>query len=511
MRKMKAECYTVERLETNAEIAEEHDAAAVRCKAPVVTTATRFTFFRRCPLSGDWRELANPDILAYAVLLRQDLPDGKSRFFILESVVRPPAIFAEGGLHTVSNYYPHCVRSFETIIGHSGPDSKRFTVVGSFFCQQNDLTHVCAHAALRTAMNSSPTLALPDKLTNGKINSLLGIDHHEGITAAGRQRRVGHYNGDNCGGLTDPEIVDVIEKLGRKSHYANFADRPSVEYAAYIYPLVESQLPVILAIDRPGVSHVVTVLGHTLNTDRWEPEAKLGYGAFPISKHGSSAAWADHFIISDDNFGMYVTLPSDMIRNFLVPEHNPNLHASSAIGIIPAGLSEIPAYLVEAFAARVVEAIIVGTTPTPDNQWLNYLREPLLSGDSRPRSLVCRTVLTESKSRYVAQFQAGDNKGDFLPAPMKTRLLALLPDRFWVTEITLPDLYTANKHKLGDLITKADSSVDEFLSGDARVFCWLPGLSRWGAGLPDPQEPWPMMGHVPLFRHGDAPSPLLEW
>ncbi|MCG3181429.1 MAG: hypothetical protein BIFFINMI_03822 [Phycisphaerae bacterium] len=511
MRKMRAQCYTVERLAANAEIAEEHDAAAVRCNAPVVTTATRFTFFRTCPKSNDWHALEPQDILAYAVLLRQDLPDGKSRFFILESVARPPAIFVEGGMQNVSNYYPHCVRDFPTIIGHSA-DHRQFSIRGSFFCQQNDLTHVCAHAALRMAMNSSPTLALPDKLTNGRINALLGIDHHDGVVPpTGRSRRVGHYNGDNCGGLTDPEIVDVIGKLGRSSHYANFADRPGVEYAAYIYPLVESQLPVILAIDRPGVSHVVTVLGHTLNTDRWEPEARLGYGAFPISKHGSSAAWADHFVISDDNFGMYVTLPSDMIRNFLVPEHNPNLHASSAIGIIPAGLSEIPAYLVEAFAAKAVEAVIVGTTPTPDNQWLTYLREPLAQGDTRPRSLVCRTVLVEKKARYVDQFRDGDNKGNLLPEDVKTRLLNLLPDRFWLTEITLPDLYTANKHKLGDLITKADSTVDQFLAGDARIFCWLPGLARWGAGLPDPQEPWPLMGHVPLFRHGDGPLPLLEW
>jgi len=41
-----------------------------------------------------------------------------------------------------------------------------------------------------------------------------------------------------------------------------------------------------------------------------------------------------------------------MVRNFLVPQHNPNLHASSAIGIVPAGMSDvISGYLVEAFAA----------------------------------------------------------------------------------------------------------------------------------------------------------------
>lgn len=509
MRKMKARAYTLEVLEPNAEIRDETVAATVRCDGIVTTTAKRITFFRSYPASTDWHDIDPNGVLAYAVLLRQDLPHPPSRFFILESVVIPPALFVEGTAHSVSNYYPHCTRRFQTTLGYRD-DHRDLELEGSFFCQQNDLTHVCAHACLRMAVNSSPTLALPQKLTNARINDLLGIDHRKD-PATQVTRRVGHYNGDKCGGLTDPKIVEVIKKLGRGCHFVDFVDRPGIEYATFIYPLVESRLPVILGIDAPGVSHVVTILGHTLNTDRWEPEAKLGYGSFPVTKYTSSAAWADHFLMSDDNFGMYVTLPSDMIRNFLVPDYNPNLHASSAIALVPAGVSSISGILVEAYAASAAETIVAKTTPTATNRWLAYLREPLSKGATRPRTVVCRTLMVTDKARYICQLGSGDSDGNVLPDDLKQRLESHLPDSFWLTEVTVPDLYTANKHKLGDVITKSDATPDEFVKGDGRIFCWLPGLARWGAGLPDPQEQWPLMAHVPLLRHADDSPPSLEW
>src|SRR5262249_31936196 len=131
---------------------------------------------------------------------------------------------------------------------------------------------------------------------------------------------------------------------------------------------------------------------------RWTPEARLGYGAFPISPYISGSAWADHFIVSDDNFGMYVTLPSDAIRNVLVPKYNPNLHASLAIGVIPADVS-VPGYFVEQAAVSVLKQLVVNTlTPTPATPPTRWL--PLLK--SGP--LVCRTLL-QNKNEYINAMQ----------------------------------------------------------------------------------------------------------
>jgi hypothetical protein len=98
------------------------------------------------------------------------------------------------------------------------------------------------------------------------------------------------------------------------------------------------------------IGHVVTVLGHTSNFDRWKPEADRGYGNFPLRPYISSAEWCDHYVINDDNYGMYSTLPSEAIRNFMVPNRNPFPHASMAITIVPKEVT-IHGYMAEQFCS----------------------------------------------------------------------------------------------------------------------------------------------------------------
>ena len=505
MRKMKVSAYTREELLPNQEIQEEASAATLRCGATVTTNAVRLSFFRSCPPTGDWHDLEQQDFLGYAVILTQQLPDGSSRPFILESIVRPPSIFISSpatphGDASVSNYYPHCVREFRSVIG-TATDHKQFRIVGNFFCQQNNLTHVCAHAALRMAINSSPRLNMA-KLTNQSINHTLGIDHVG--------RAVGNYNGDDRGGVTDPQIQHVIRRLtpALDCHYADFNQNPGVEYAAFLYPLVESRAPVILAIDGPSVSHVVSVLGHTVNSDRWEPEARQGYGSFPFTQYISSSAWADHFIINDDNLGMYVTLPTQSIHNFIVPKYNPNIHAAMAVGILAPGIIA-SGYETEMTAALCARSLLHFTQPAPGNRWLNCLKEVAVAHNPPWNALVCRTLLV-SKTDYVAHMSSvTDSEGHRLNSPEIASLHSQLPDLFWMTEIALPDLYTANKTKLGDIISRTNPTQQEYIHGDGVIFAWLAGIARGGSGLAGPQVTWSLTGHIPILRTG--PVPALEW
>ncbi len=517
MRKMKAHAYTIESLIPNQETTEEELAAAKRCGGPVSTETHRLSFFQTYPKSKDWHDIPLKDFLGYAILLKQQLPDGQPRSFILESVAQAPTVFftnPDGSVRAepVGNYYVHCARKFDAIVG-TEDDHKKYTVEGSFFCQQNNLTHVCAHACLRMAINSSPTLALPKKLTNKKINDLLGIDHTKTINPkTGLPRSVGNYQDDKCGGLPTARITEVIEKLGLAYHCINFAETSWLDYDAFVYPLTESRAPVILGITGQYAAHVVTVIGHTLNSDRWEPEARQSYGSYPREPNISSASWADHFIISDDGLGMYVTLPSDMIRNFLLPKYNPNLHAVMAVGIVPANV-EHQGFMVEMVAAAQAKIIIGKSTPIATNKWLAYMRGPIVNGRPCLRNFVCRTILISHKNEYLDSIDSiSDSNGNKVSGKEKQRLASSLPDQFWLTEITIPDLYTANKHKLGDVISEASSKNKKDLQeGKATIFAWLPGLSRWGKGLQGPQEAWSLTGHVPLMRHGREPISALEW
>lgn len=496
MRKMGVQCFVREELTPNAEILEEQTAAAARTGGAVTVKAIRLTFFRELPSTDDWRALAGKEILGYAVLLAMGLPDGTTRHFILESVIRIPSLWIPDGaggnlVRNVTNSYVHCCREFETVIG-SQNEAIPFRLTGSFFCQQNDLTHVCAHAALRMGINSSAAFN-GAKLTNSRINQLLGLDHSTG-------KRVGKFGVDKSSvGLGTEQIVEVVKQMGWQAHVADFVSNPAIDYEDFIYPLVESGCPTILGIHNPNTAHVLAVLGHTLNSDRWTPEARHGYGAFPISPYISTSAWADHFIVSDDNFGMYVTLPTDSIRNVLVPKHNPNLHAALAIGLAPDNVN-VTGYFVEQRAASLATQLISLTNPTSANRWFGLLKET-------GQKLVCRTLLS-SKSAYVdAMKSIEDDQHRKITATEVNLLESSLPERFWVTEVTVPNLYSGNKRKLGDVITLSTVTQQQFVSGAIFPLCWLPG-TVWTASA---ANHWPLFGHVPLLRGASETGRTLEW
>jgi hypothetical protein len=503
MRKMGVQSYVREDLVPNQEIDQESQSAKVRTNGRVSLSAARFSFFRDLPEPREWQELKGKECLGYAVLITLVLPDRSKRCYILESVVRIPSIWAPSASgvdvpHDVTNYYVHSCREFETVIGTS-KEYIKFNIIGSFFCQQNDLTHVCAHAALRMGINSSPAFK-GQKLTNKLINDTLGIDHSK---ANGKQ--VGKYPKNSTQesiGLTTQQIVKIVRSVGWKEHVAEFDMNPAIDYEAFIYPMIESGCPTILGVHNARTAHVLAVLGHTLNSDRWSPEARLGYGAFPITQYISTSAWADHFIVSDDNFGMYSTLPTEVIRNILVPKHNPNLHAALAIGLMPAPVT-ISGYGAEQAAAGLADKLVKLTKATPQNRWLGLLQS------DQSQKLVCRTLLSR-KAEYVSTMSTvSDDRGKQLTKAEIQRLRKALPDRFWVTEVTVPNLYTGNKRKLGDILTPARGSRKQFLTGAMTVFFWFPGLS-WHKGLPAVQG-WSLFGHIPILRGPGQTKKTIEW
>jgi hypothetical protein len=493
MRKMRVQCATREELALNAELEAERDAASVRSGGAATLGAKRFTFFRRTPQGNNWHDLTDDDVLGYAVLVTLALPAGPSRYYIHEAVIRVPTMWVGNVAAGVTNYYVHCARPFTTTVG-TAVDNKTLNITGSFFCQQNNLTHVCAHAALRCAVNSSSSYNGP-KLTNQLINDILGIDH----SAA---NRVGLYEGEtgSGGGLSTDQIIQIVQHIGWNTHVADFISNPAIDYGDFVYPSIESGHPVILGVNAPHVAHVVAVIGHTSNTDRWTPEAHHGYGGFPISPYISTSAWADHFIVSDDNFGMYVTLPTDAIRNVIVPKYNPNLHASLAIGLVPAQVT-ISGYAVEQSAAAVANKLIRLIAPTPDNRWLTYLKS---------HRLVCRTLLREKQSYLDFMANITDDSNQKLTAAEIAVLGNSLPPLFWVTEITVPNLYTGNKHKLGDVITGSNITPQQYTSGQMTLFAWLPGIAFGSPGLVAPPVGWSLFGHIPLLRNAALASPA-EW
>jgi hypothetical protein len=496
MRKMGVQCFVREDLELNDELREEQSSAEARTGGKVQLQARRFTFFRNVQETENWQDLSASECLGYAVLVTLTLPDTTKRCYVLESVVQVPSIWVPSHNSAltpqdVTNYYVHCCRQFETVIGTRGR-CLNLQLTGSFFCQQNDLTHVCAHAALRMGINSSPAYA-GAKLTNKDINDNLGIDHSNA-----QGKRVGKYGTETGFGLETTHIDTIVRTIGWRSHIAEFDSKTEIAYADFIYPIIESGCPTILGVHSPKTGHVLSVLGHTLNTDRWSPEARQSYGLFPDAPHISTTAWTDHLIVSDDNYGMYSTFPTETI----VPKNNPNLYAVLAIGLMPTDVT-ISGYGAEQSAAGWATKLIHLTKPVEGNRWFRMLQnEP-------NQKLVCRTLLSEKKDYISFLGSVIDSQGNKVSPAEIAALQNSLPDRFWVTEISVPNLYTGNKRKLGDILTPAKGTEQEFLTGAMSVGFWLPGLF-WCQGQPEPTG-WSLMGHVPILRGASQNRKILEW
>lgn len=489
MRKMNAQSFVMEDLELDRELSDEQQMLQVYAQGSVDYMAKRLTFFGSSwPLAADWSDTsvsAAEHVLGYIVIANFKLPNGNRFQHVLEAVVKPPCTFnsSTSKYEPVPNYYVHNVRSFRTVVG-TRDNFREIIFLGSFFTQQNQMTSVCAHACLRMALNSSPLLT-SNKLTNKEINDILGISSY------------------NVSGLNQDQIKTVVESRGFTTHSADFTKDTRIEYDHFLYPALESCFPTILGIqwwDRQSnqpTGHVVTVLGHTSNFDRWKPEADRGYGNFPLRPYISSAEWCDHYVISDDNYGMYSALPSEAMRNFVVPGKNPNPHASMAVTIVPQAVT-IRGYWAEQVAVKGACALIEFIQLPQPQKWFNRLKNRRNDG----AEIVCRTLL-QTKQNYVHHILTYNSN----LSSQQRHSLDNLPEYVWVTEISLPNLYSANKTKLGDVVIRANATQEELTKGDALCWAWLPGFVQLENTTNF--EKWEIVSHIPLIRN--IPNSTFEW
>jgi hypothetical protein len=76
---------------------------------------------------------------------------------------------------------------------------------------------------------------------------------------------------------------------------------------------------------------------------------------------------------------------------------------------------------------------------------------------------VVRTFLT-TKDKYVESIEEADYEGNSYTQAEKDEIVVDLPDLFWVTEFSHPDIFTTKKRKIADVIYKSD--IDPALKFD---------------------------------------------
>lgn len=505
MRKMDVNSCVIEDLSPScSDINDEQLALETYYGKEIEIIAYRITFLsEELSLLSEIPKVKNDIFLSSAIIINFKNPDSANwKSYLFSAIVSLPRINNHGKFGTIPllNNYVHIYKTFPCEVSISEGEVYRFQISGTFFCQQNSITSVCAHASLCMTINNMnlPQIGI---ISPEHINKIIGVDH--------KTLRFGKDS--NKEGLSKEEILKVLQQYGLSITWADFFENPNLEYNDYIYRYLESRCPVLLVFSTSGTtSHIVPVLGHTLNSDMWRPEAAPAY-----SNQGSrlnyqpASAWTDHFIIHDDNFGMYFCLPVDALKKVTLPKHDPAFRAIFAVVVIPSGVTT-PAWEAEWASVVIIKDFLSKFKAA--NMTLDKWSKRIISSDTVRRPIVVRTFLVK-KEDYIKSLEQKDFEGNtFSPENIAT-LTDDLPSQFWLSEITLPDLYTANKSKIMDFFYSCElpplQNTDDIFNRWIQVRFPYVILKKDDNGLPV-ILPMQIKSHYPLLRL-DTEQDLLDW
>jgi len=440
MRKMDVRTAVVEDISSSfAEIAAEGKALNTYFGQHIEIKAHRITFLAEEVIALDsLPKVKNDNFLSSSIIINFKDPKKDWNSYLFSAIVTIPKIKNDPKLGDVPllNNFIHIRRKFKREVIITEEKKIEFTITGSFFCQQNSVTSVCAHASLCMTLNN---MEIQEELiTPEDINEIIGVDH-----------KTSKFGPEGEARFTDKEIKKVLSQYALTYELLNFFENPNIGYNEYIYRYIESRCPVLLIFTTDvTTSHVVPILGHTLNSDMWRPEAETAYSpaASRLDAFKSASEWVDHFIIHDDNFGMYLCLPVDALKRVTLPKYDPTFRAHYAVVVKPSDVTT-PSREAENASAIITYDLLQWRKKTgaPLDTWADRLLERMSHG----RPIVIRTFLVK-KEDYIYSLKERDFENNSFSAEDKQILVKDLPDRFWLSEITLPYLYTANKNKIID-------------------------------------------------------------
>jgi len=441
MRKMEVETVVVEELPlSHTSVARETSALQSVYSNAVDIKAHRFTFLsQKITKAKEALQLPDRSFLSSAVLINFTPHSGDPYSYLFRAVVALPRykhiIDGKSYYSLLLNNYFHIYKTFDCEVGvDNGDETHRFTITGTVFHQQNGVTSVCAHAAVCMAVNNQ-NLHPIRVIEPEDINFTLGIDH-----MAVRLKE-------------DKEIYHAdVEKVLRDFN-VSIIEPPKVD--DYLYNYLESRCPVLLVFTTGDDSenHIIPIFGHTLNSDMWTPEAELAYSKETTNRfrmYKSSFSWVDHFLIHDDNFGMYYCLPVQAIKKPIPGKHRP-LRADFAMLIVPRNVSITPRE-----AERASMVVLTGLFERLRAERVSF--DPWTDTIARSRPIITRTLLL-TKEEYSESLDKTDFDNKTFSARDRRELTKGLPPRFWLCEITMPDIYTANHAKVIDFFYRCDDSI----------------------------------------------------
>lgn len=437
----------VEAIEPHGIIADENDEIQSLYPGYQMTGLTRISFWKSIITNQEQlRSENNKDFLGYAILKRDAVPDK----YIDQTAYDDPALgvtpeFVSPGFWSVFEAVfikdPHpnnCVPNvmiYKVSIGDT-----EFCIEGILYAQQNTLNRQCAQVALRSLLSR----ILQCDISYREINNLAGKSPQQK-------------------GLEVSQIRDVLTKLGIKFRDYDYELNPDLSrrfpnhYQKCAYAGVESGMGSLITFCLAGSSisenqplHIIPFYGHTFNKDTWIPEADIAY--FKVGDdvgYIPSESWTSSFLGHDDNFGPNFCVP----RLYLAPERVKYvveiLKPGYAVSGIEAETKALP------FLYSLLDHIGINDFPNP---WLNRLVTSV-----RIQRVVFRAIAID-KDTYIKHLATGKDWEDNSENDTVIQALsrADLPAHLWIVEVSIPQLFPANKRKLGEIVLNGEIE----LSGD---------------------------------------------
>lgn len=469
-RKMSVKSFVVEDAIGRPEVAAEIDnLESIDAAIEGGVTARAITFLKtEKDESSGLPVLSEADIIGQATIITYPTATGSDHSFVFEAVFR---LCARDGEPLLLNHHVPIASVYDIMVsGQTVP------IKGSYFCQQNGTSSVCAHSAVRTLLMNHANR----RVSIAELNAAWGID-------------------PSTGKVRVRDVAASLEGLDLTlTRYDFRARRPADTMSndgiwSLIASLAQSGTPALLVFETgPKFDHVVPVLGHTLNSDEWHPQGSLSH-LDDKNQATSSSLWVDHLVINDDQLGPYFCMSrSGLFEDALTPTA---IKPKYVIAMLPQGFDNSP-FAAETFARAEFGSLLAKTASTLSEKprWMTLLQ-------STAERRIFRTTLI-SKEEYLAALQENLTNDDRTQAVAVINEIAeKLPDAFWMSEVSLPNILLANEAKLGEILISTTKRPRPEIYAVR-----LPGVIATLGKDKLEAYPFPIASHIPIHAPNHNPN-----
>jgi hypothetical protein len=451
------------RFENARDLREENEDIAVRYGSIPQSNVTRFGFFKtNLASSRDLQYVTPDDFIGYAIIKKDFVNSHVSKTRVYESIIKPS--------RRENNFIRGCP-SWSCNLG--GID---FPINGYPYAQQNCMTNVCAHVALRTL---AACYHPEGDMTYREMNMLTGWPQESVVQMDHRNRRAGEGSILKCGqdgGLYVDEMLNILKGAGAGLFWQTYTEESAAltppPFEKYVYGSVESGYPAIIGFQAgPNALHAIPVFGHTFNEDTWVPNAELSY--FRVGENTSyvpSESWLSAYVGHDDNWGSNFCVPRNYLRT---KEYKNGVESGNVVYVIATVPREVR---VSPLRAEVMGVdylpILLDQIPhSVGGNWLDTFQEYQIRN-----MLVFRTILVSGASYRDHLRRISDWRSNKMSEEQLTGLEHLRADeKFWMVELSVPELFPANRRKIAEVLIRAEVPASSKRDFNSLLLARLPG------------------------------------